>query len=61
MKGEKMPSVFAVCDIETEYAIRFMEFLNRKNLPFEVQMKYIDDYHDVFRVFLGEGLNKYHT
>ena len=38
MKGEKMPSVFAVCDIETEYAIRFMEFLNRKNLPFEVQM-----------------------
>ena len=38
MKGEKMPSVFAVCDIETEYAIRFMEFLNRRNLPFEVQM-----------------------
>jgi len=33
-----MPSVFAVCDIETEYAIRFMEFLNRRNLPFEVQL-----------------------
>ena len=33
-----MPSVFAVCDIETDYAIRFMEFLNRRNLPFEVQL-----------------------
>ena len=34
-----MSSVFAVCDIETDYAIRFMEFLNRRNLPFcELQM-----------------------
>ena len=33
-----MSSVFAVCDVETDYAIRFMEFLNRRNLPFEVQM-----------------------
>ena len=33
-----MASVFAVCDVETEYAVRFMEFLNRRNLPFEVQM-----------------------
>ncbi len=33
-----MPLVFAVCDVETEYAIRFMEYLNRRNLPFEVQM-----------------------
>lgn len=35
-----MSSVFAVCDVETDYAIRFMEFLNRRNLPFEVQMQY---------------------
>ena len=33
-----MSSVFAVCDVETDYAVRFMEFLNRRNLPFEVQM-----------------------
>ena len=32
-----MASVFAVCDIETDYAVRFMEFLNRRNLPFELQ------------------------
>lgn len=30
--------VFAVCDLEAEYARNFMEYLNRKNtLPFEVQ------------------------
>ena len=33
-----MSSVFAVCDVETDYAIHFMEFLNRRNLPFEVRM-----------------------
>ena len=33
-----MPPVFAVCDLETEFAIRFMEYLNGRNLPFEVQM-----------------------
>lgn len=33
-----MSSVFAVCDIETDYAVRFMEFLNQRALPFEVQM-----------------------
>ena len=36
-----MNPVFAVCDVETDYAIRFMEYLNRRNLPFEIQMKYI--------------------
>ena len=30
--------IFAVCDLEAEYARNFMEYLNRKNnLPFEVQ------------------------
>ena len=33
-----MNPVFAVCDVETDYAIRFMEYLNRRNLPFEIQM-----------------------
>lgn len=34
-----MSSVFAVCDIETEYAVRFMEYLNRRSLPFvEIQV-----------------------
>ena len=33
-----MLPVFAICDLETEYAIRFMEYLNRRELPFEVQM-----------------------
>ena len=31
-------SVFAVCDLEVEYALNFMDFLNRKkNIPFEIQ------------------------
>ena len=30
--------IFAVCDLEAEYARNFMEYLNRKNnLPFEIQ------------------------
>ena len=30
--------IFAVCDLEEEYARNFMEYLNqKKNLPFEVQ------------------------
>ena len=33
-----MRPVFAICDLETDYAIRFMEYLNRRALPFEVQM-----------------------
>ncbi len=33
-----MPPVFAICDMETDFTIRFMEFLNRRKLPFEVQM-----------------------
>lgn len=31
-------SIFAVCDLEVEYAYNFMEYLNhKKNIPFEVQ------------------------
>ena len=31
-------NVFAICDLETEYAVNFMEYLNRrKSLPFEIQ------------------------
>ena len=31
-------NIFAVCDLEKEYACNFMEYLNRKrNIPFEVQ------------------------
>ena len=31
-------NIFAVCDLEVEYAVNFMEYLNRrKNLPFEIQ------------------------
>lgn len=33
-----MAPVFAICDIETDYAIRFMEYLNRRTVPFEVQL-----------------------
>ena len=34
----KSRHVFAVCDVEVEYAYNFMEYLNRKkSLPFEVQ------------------------
>lgn len=31
-------NVFAICDLETEYAVNFMEYLNRKkSIPFEIQ------------------------
>lgn len=31
-------SIFAVCDLEVEYAYNFMEYMNqKKNIPFEVQ------------------------
>ena len=33
-----MYPVFAICDLETDYAIRFMEYLNLRKLPFEVRM-----------------------
>lgn len=30
--------VFAVCDLEAEYARNFMDYLNqKKNIPFEIQ------------------------
>jgi len=29
---------FVVCDPETEYAVHFMEYLNRRRIPFEVQV-----------------------
>ena len=36
--NQKKKNIFAVCDLEVEYAYNFMEYLNqRKNLPFEVQ------------------------
>ena len=31
-------NIFAVCDLEVEYALNFMDYLNqRRNLPFEIQ------------------------
>ena len=31
-------NIFAVCDLEVDYAINFMEYLNqKKNIPFEIQ------------------------
>ena len=31
-------NVFAVCDLEVDYALNFMEYLNQKrNIPFEIQ------------------------
>lgn len=34
----KRKSIFAVCDLEVEYAYNFMEYLNQKrNMPFEIQ------------------------
>ena len=31
-------SIFAVCDLEVDYAFNFMDYLNqKKNLPFEIQ------------------------
>ena len=31
-------NIFAVCDLETDYAVNFMEYLNQKrNIPFEIQ------------------------
>lgn len=36
--NQKKKNIFAICDLEVEYAYNFMEYLNqRKNLPFEVQ------------------------
>lgn len=38
MNQKKRRNIFAVCDLETEYARNFMEYMNRKrNIPFEVQ------------------------
>ena len=38
MNQIKKKNIFAVCDLEVEYAYNFMEYLNqRRNLPFEVQ------------------------
>ena len=32
-------NIFAVCDLEVEYAYHFMEYLNRKKtLPFEIRV-----------------------
>ena len=31
-------NIFAVCDLEVDYALNFMEYLNhKKNIPFEIQ------------------------
>ena len=31
-------NIFAVCDLEVDYAFNFMDYLNQKrNLPFEIQ------------------------
>ena len=31
-------NIFAVCDLEVEYALNFMDYLNqKKNIPFEIQ------------------------
>ena len=31
-------NIFAVCDLEVDYAFNFMDYLNqKKNLPFEIQ------------------------
>ena len=36
--NQKKKNIFAVCDLEVDYAYNFMEYLNqRRNLPFEVQ------------------------
>lgn len=35
-----MSSVFAVCDIETDYAVRMMEYLNRRNLPYDWEIRF---------------------
>ena len=38
MNQKKKKNIFAVCDLEVEYAYNFMEYLSqRRNLPFEVQ------------------------
>ena len=32
-------NIFAVCDLEADYAYNFMDYLNRKkNIPFEIQV-----------------------
>ena len=31
-------NIFAVCDLEVDYAFNFMDYLNqKKNIPFEIQ------------------------
>ena len=31
-------NIFAVCDLEVDYALNFMDYLNhKKNIPFEIQ------------------------
>ncbi len=31
-------NIFAVCDLEVDYALNFMDYMNRKkNIPFEIQ------------------------
>lgn len=38
MKEGKAKNIFAVCDLEVEYAYNFMEYMNRKHsIPFEIQ------------------------
>ena len=33
-----MKNIFAVCDLEVDYALNFMDYLNqKKNIPFEIQ------------------------
>ena len=33
-----LKNIFAVCDLEVDYAFNFMDYLNRKkNLPFEIR------------------------
>ncbi|MGN1184780.1 MAG: hypothetical protein ACI4R7_06085, partial [Oliverpabstia sp.] len=35
----KERNIFAVCDLEVEYAYHFMEYLSRKkNIPFEIRV-----------------------
>ena len=33
-----MKNIFAVCDLEVDYALNFMDYLNqKKDIPFEIQ------------------------
>lgn len=39
-------NIFAVCDLEVDYAFNFMDYLNqKKNLPFEIQAFTTADAH----------------